>query len=95
MTTQPGPSFPKLHHLPETFPAESAVRVEIEEGVPLFRASTFVAKRIEALLDQERQGKLSEAEQDELDRYEEFDDYLSFLNRLVRNQFQSPADQAG
>jgi hypothetical protein len=95
MTAPPVSSFPKLNQLPDTFPTESAVRIEVEEGVPLFRASTSVTKRIEDLLDKENQGKLTRAEQDELDRYEEFDDYLSFLNRLVRNQLQPEPGQDG
>jgi hypothetical protein len=95
MAAPPVSSFPKLNQLPGTFPTERAVRIEIEEGVPLFRASTFVTERIEVLLDKEDQDKLTKAERDELDQYEEFDDYLSFLNRLVRNQLQTPSNQAG
>ena len=79
-------AFPKLDQLPTSFPIEGAVRIEVEGGVPIFRASTLVLTRIEALLEKERVDTLTEEEAGELDRYEAVDDYLSFLNRLVRNQ---------
>jgi uncharacterized protein YnzC (UPF0291/DUF896 family) len=87
-------AYPRLHQLPATFPIEGAVRIEIEEGVPVFRASTLVQERIELLLNKQQAGTLTEEEAEEVDRYEEIDDYLSFLNRLVRNQLQSPQVQA-
>ncbi|MCG2769462.1 MAG: hypothetical protein L6435_13940, partial [Anaerolineae bacterium] len=33
----------------------------------------------------QKASRLSAEEEQELDRYEEVDDYLSFLNRIVRN----------
>lgn len=78
-------SPPKLHYLPATLPMEGAVRIEIEEGVPIFRASDAVQARIERLLLKQRGARLSAEEARELDAYEEIDDYLSFLNRVVRN----------
>jgi hypothetical protein len=78
-------SLPKLHRLPVTLPVEGAVRIEMEEGVPIFRASDAVQARIEALLSKRRTSQLSIEEEQELDSYEEIDDYLSFLNRVVRN----------
>jgi uncharacterized protein YnzC (UPF0291/DUF896 family) len=44
--------------------------------------------------NKQQAGTLTEEEAEEVDRYEEIDDYLSFLNRLVRNQLQSPQVQA-
>ena len=41
--------LPKLSHLPIALPIEGAVRIELEEGVPIFRASRLVCDRIEAL----------------------------------------------
>jgi hypothetical protein len=36
-------------------------------------------------LRKQQSSQLSREEEQELDRYEEIDDYLSFLNRTVRN----------
>ncbi len=77
--------LPKLRSLPATLPVEGAVRIELEEGVPVFRASGTVQARIETLLLKQRTSRLSAEEEEELNRYEEIDDYLSFLNRIVRN----------
>ena len=77
--------LPKLHSLPTTLPLEGAVRIELEEGVPIFRASETVQARIETLLEKQQTQQLSQQEEQELDAYEEIDDYLSLLNRLVRN----------
>ncbi len=85
MATTPIESAPVLRALPDSFPREGAVEIEIEEGVPVLRASIAVRERIEALLDKQRGSRLSDDEEQELDRYEEVDDYLSFLNRLSRN----------
>ncbi len=87
-------SFPKLRNLPATMPIEGAVRIELEEGVPIFRASHMVQTRIETLLLKQRTSQLSAEEMQELDCYEEIDDYLSFLNRIVRNLLhpQKPQD---
>ncbi len=78
-------SVPKLNGLPNGLPPDSAVEIEIEEGVLIFRASKNAQERIENLLGKNKQNSLSDSEKTELDRYEEIDDYLSFLNRLTRN----------
>jgi hypothetical protein len=83
------PTLPQLKSLPSTLPLEGAVRLEIEEGVPIFRASIFVQTRIEQLLSKQRETSLNDLEEKELDSYEEIDDYLSFVNRTIRNSFQS------
>jgi len=77
--------LPSLKTLPASLPVEGAVRIEIKEGVPIFRASKRVMARIETLLAKNQTGRLTEKEEKELDLYEEIDDYLSFLNRIVRN----------
>ena len=77
--------IPKLRVLPATLPLDGAVRIELEEGVPIFRASLAVQKRIEGVLDKQQQTGLTSAENAELDLYEEMDDYLSFVNRTIRN----------
>jgi len=85
--------FPRLHRLPATLPVEGAIRIKLEEGAPIFRASATVQARIEALLRKQQMSQLSPTEKDELDRYEEIDDYLSFLNRVVRNLLQAEGQQ--
>jgi hypothetical protein len=82
MTISP---LPNLRSLPQNLPIEGAVRMELVEGVPIFRASSLVQTRIEALLVTQQDRALSPAEEEELDCYEEVDDYLSFVNRMVRN----------
>ncbi len=89
MTSQPVYTLPKLHHLPDSLPLDGAVRLELQEGVPILRASTTVQRRIAALLRKQHDQTLTTEGMEELDRYEEIDDYLSFLNRMVRNQLQS------
>ncbi|MCB0120614.1 MAG: hypothetical protein KDE58_00145 [Caldilineaceae bacterium] len=78
-------SMPQLEQLSKTLPLDNAIRLELVEGVPIFRASHRVQARIQALLDKQSETKLTESESQELDLYEEVDDYLSFVNRTVRN----------
>jgi hypothetical protein len=77
--------LPKLHSLPRNLPLEGAVRMELAEGVPIFRSASVVQTRIEALLVKQQDCPLTLEEEEELDCYEEIDDYLSFVNRMVRN----------
>jgi hypothetical protein len=81
-------SIPRLRSLPVSLPLEGAIRIELEEGVPILRASSSVQERVNKLLLKERESGLLVQETEEFDRYEEIDDYLSLLNRLVRNLFQ-------
>jgi hypothetical protein len=81
--------LPRLQSLPAMLPLEGAVRIELEEGVPVFRTSDVIRDRIEDLVAKQRRGGLSSAEEEELDRYEEIDDYLSFVNRVMRNVIQA------
>ena len=78
------PSLLKLGSLPSNL-IEGAVRIELEEGIPLFTASSAVLARIEQLLAKQQDVPLSPEEEQELDSYEEIDDYLSFVNRTMRN----------
>ena len=73
--------------LPDTLPRDRAVELDMVEGVLIFRASQTVRDRIETLLETQRSPGLTEAEENELDQYEELDDYLSLQNRLTRNYF--------
>lgn len=80
------PAFARLARLPSSLPAEGAVRIELEDGFPVFRASSYVQARVEALIDRQREGVLTETEAEELDLYEALDDHFSLINRLARNQ---------
>ncbi|MCP6758349.1 MAG: hypothetical protein NHB32_06110 [Fischerella sp. CENA71] len=75
----------KLSHLPNSLPLDGAVRIELVEEVLIFRASSLVQGRIEALLIKQKESALTSDEEKELDEYEELDDYLSFVNRVIKN----------
>ncbi|MBC6479045.1 MAG: hypothetical protein EBE86_002700 [Hormoscilla sp. GUM202] len=77
--------LPKLQSLPNSFPIEGAVKIELVEGIPIFRASSPIQERIDALLEKQKKLFLNSEEKQELDLYEEIDDYLSLVNRTVRN----------
>ncbi|MDF5732760.1 MAG: hypothetical protein PUP92_33410 [Rhizonema sp. PD38] len=79
------PLPPKLKSLPASLPTEGAVRIELSEGIPIFRASSAVQNCIEELLEKQHDTSLSAEEEQELVAYEEMDDYLSFANRTIRN----------
>jgi len=79
--------LPRLKALPESLPLERAVRIELQEGVPIFRASSLIQNRVEELLYKQRDSKLTVNEDQELSLYEELDDYLSYANRVMRNDF--------
>ena len=81
-------TVPILRSLPTTLPREGAIALELEQGIPIFRVTKFVQERIESLLDKQHELALTAAEEQELQQYEEVDDYLSFLNRLTRNLAQ-------
>jgi hypothetical protein len=81
--------LPKIKKLPRSMPEEGAISIVLQEGVPIFRASRAVQERVQGLLDKASDAKLSAAENEELDRYQEVDDYLSHLNRLIRNSILS------
>jgi hypothetical protein len=66
-------------------PRDGAISMNLEEGSPVFRASAVVQERIQTLLLKQQADSLSPLEVEELDRYEEIDDYLSHLNRIVCN----------
>jgi len=77
--------LPKLKWLPVALPAEDLVRIEMQEGIPIFKAASAVQERVELLLTRQRLESLTASEMEELDRYEELDEYLSFANRVMRN----------
>ena len=78
-----------LNSLPQTLPRENAVKLELEQGVIIFRASDRVQERVEELLEKEKAVSLTTEETQELNVYEEIDDYLSHVNRLIRNSAEN------
>lgn len=89
MTMTPVEPVPALRALPATLAREGAIEIELEHGVLIFRVSKAAQDRIEELLEKERESKLSAREKEELEQYEDVDDYLSFVNRMSRNIVQS------
>ena len=79
----------KLEHLPATLSQEEAIKIELVEGVPIFRASQKVQQRIENLLIKQQENSLSLEEEQELDDHEKLDDYLNLVNRTIRNFYVS------
>jgi hypothetical protein len=85
--------LPTLQNLPSTLPIEGAVRIELADGIPIFKASSTVQARIEELLNKQQIESLTPEETQELDRYEEIDDYLSFVNRTIRNLYLNQPEE--
>lgn len=79
----------KFKELPATLPPEGTLSIELKEGIPVIRASSCVQEQIEGLLIKQKENGLTHQEMKEFDRYEEIDDFLSFLNRMIRNLYIS------
>lgn len=79
-----------LNILPQSLPCENAVKLELEQGVIIFRASSKVRERIQELIEKEKTASLTPEETEELNVYEEIDDYLNHVNRLIRNSTENP-----
>ncbi|MFS8065957.1 MAG: hypothetical protein ACMG6S_06260 [Byssovorax sp.] len=84
-----------LELLTQVLPLEDAVRIELREGVPVFRARSRIQERIEELLEKQPAAPLTEPETRELLQYEELDDFLSLVNRLVRNSMHASGGEPG
>jgi hypothetical protein len=78
---------PKIHQISTKLPREGIIKIDIEEGIPILRSVDTIQERIEFFLSQQITKKLTIEEEQELNFYEEIDDYLSFLNRLTRNLY--------
>ena len=83
---------PHLQMLAKALPLEDAVRIELREGVPVFRAQPRIQDRIEELLEKQPTLPLTEGEERELLQYEELDEFLTLVNRLVRNSIRAGGD---
>lgn len=77
--------MPKLKALPKSLPLEQAICIDLQDGVPIFKASSGVQRRFEQLLLKQKKLKLTKKEDHELSLYEKLDDYLSFANRIIQN----------
>ncbi len=76
-----------LPTLPKNLPLDGAIAITLQDGVMIFRASQNIQQRIENLLDKREENPLTETEEQELDDFAAIDDYLSFVNRMIRNNF--------
>jgi uncharacterized protein YnzC (UPF0291/DUF896 family) len=86
--------LPNLQTLIPLLPLEGAICLDLWDGIPRFRASQSLLDRIQNLLETQQERPLTPEEEQELDRYEEIDDYLSFVNRTVRNTILAIPHQA-
>jgi hypothetical protein len=77
----------KLQPIPPAITQNVSIGLQSIEGIPIFQASPQIQERILQLLDKQKAELLSDMESQELDQYEELDDYLSLVNRLVRNLY--------
>lgn len=73
--------------LAQNLPLDGAIAIELQDGIMIFRASHHIQERIENLINKQQETPLTEIEDQELDSYTEIDDYLSFVNRMIRNNF--------
>lgn len=81
---------PVLDALPVGLQGDGAINLELEQGVLIFRISRAAQARIEDLLQKQKGARLTPDEEQELQQYEDVDDYLSYLNRLTRNLATPP-----
>jgi hypothetical protein len=80
----------ELKRLPKTLPTEGAVRVELAQGVLVFRASRFFLERIEILTAKKNVAELTSEELQELQDYEELNNYLTWVNRTIARNLHYP-----
>ncbi|MBF2056427.1 MAG: hypothetical protein IGQ45_04195 [Cyanobacterium sp. T60_A2020_053] len=64
---------------------EGIISIQIIENIPILRASSAINNRINELIEKQKESELNLQEEEELDCYEEIDDYLSFINQTIRN----------
>ena len=73
----------------QSLPLDKAITIELVESFLIFRASGLVQSQIDTLSVRQIAGIL--ITEQGLDCSEEIDDYLSLVNRMVRNISMSPA----
>lgn len=89
MSKQAIQQIPKLKNGVKKLINDQSVNLKIEQSVVIFRASKEMQTRIEDLLEKVNADSLTAAEEKELKTYQELDDYLSHVNRLIRNSSQN------
>ena len=77
--------LPTFRAFPNALPLDNVVRIELQGELPIFKAMPWVQQRVTELIQQNSVAALSSEETRELDGYEEMDDFLSLVNRLIRN----------
>jgi len=87
------PPLPTLSGLPRSLQHDRAISIELDGGVPVFRASQAAQDRVEALLEKQKSCQLTFDEEQELQQYEDVDDWLSYFNRFARNLAAVPPDE--
>jgi hypothetical protein len=80
----------ELKRLPKTLPTEGAVSIELAQGVLVFRASRFFMERIEILTAKKNVAELTSEELQELQDYEELNNYLSWVNQTIAHNLHYP-----
>ena len=80
--------------LPKNLPLDGAIAIALQDGVMIFRASHNVQERIENLLDKREETPLTDTEKQELNDFAVIDDYLSFVNRMIRNNFLTTSESS-
>ncbi len=80
-------ALPEIKNLANSLPLEGAFIMDLQDGIPVFRASNHIRDRVEFLLFKEKESELTDNETMEFNQYEEMDDFLSFLNRVIRNLY--------
>lgn len=68
-----------------SLPLENAVELVLEQGSNHFQGFVSRSDQIAELLDRQGSGVITPHEESEFDAFEEIDDYLSHVNRLIRN----------
>jgi uncharacterized protein YnzC (UPF0291/DUF896 family) len=89
MSKQAIQQLPNIKKLPKSLINSQTVNLKIEQGVVIFRASAEMQNRIEDLLDKVKSDSLTKKEAEELEVFAEIDDYLSHVNRLIRNSYET------
>ncbi len=72
---------PTLRHLPASLPLDGAVRLELQDGVPVLRASTAVRRRMTTLLRKQKHGTLPPSKMTELHDYPDHQDFRAAITK--------------
>src|SRR4028119_1517586 len=79
-----------LHRLPNSLPSEGSISIELVKGLLVFPISTKIQERIETLIAQKTESRLTSKEATELEQYQELVDYLNLVNETIKKAFLYP-----